>query len=116
MVFKSILLIKITLIKPDIFFYQQIVNNLTYTIQEIYFNITYSIFFYSRFLAKPTRKYIKLLKVLRYLKKIFNFDIIYVRHEDNSFSVYTNFNYNKRILFNGKNLQAPKGKGKTTSK
>jgi len=56
-----------------------------------------------------------LKKVLRYLKGVFDFGIIYVRHGDNSFSVYTDFNYNKRILFNGKDLQAPKGEGKATS-
>ena len=51
-------------------------------------------------------------KVLRYLKGASDFGIIYVRYEDNSFSIYTNSNYNERILFNGKDLQAPKGEGK----
>jgi len=53
-----------------------------------------------------------LKKILRYLKKVPDFDIIYVRYEDNSFSVYINFNYNERIFYNGKDLQAPKGEGK----
>ena len=53
-----------------------------------------------------------LKKVLRYLKGVSDFGIIYVRHGDNSFSVYTDSNYNKRIFFNGKDLQAPKGEGK----
>ncbi len=91
--------------KAGYLLYQQIINNLTYTIQRTRPNITYSISFCSRFLAKPTRKYIELpKKILKYLKRTPNFDIIYIRHEDNSFSVYTNSNYNKRILFNGKDL------------
>jgi len=53
-----------------------------------------------------------LKKVLKYLKGASDFGIIYVQHEDNSFSIYTDSNYNERILFNGKNLQTPKGEGK----
>ncbi len=55
-----------------------------------------------------------LKKILRYLKGAPDFGIIYVRYGDNSFSVYTNSNYNERILFNGKDLQASKGEGKVT--
>ncbi len=51
-----------------------------------------------------------LKKVLKYLKKISDFGIIYVRYGDNSFSVYTDSNYNKRILFNDKDLQISKRK------
>jgi len=54
-------------------------------------------------------------KVLRYLKGAPDFGIIYVRHGDNFFSVYIDFNYNKKIFFNGKDLQAPKGEGKVIS-
>jgi len=53
-----------------------------------------------------------LKKVLRILKGAPDFGIIYVRYGDNFFSVYTDFNYNEIILFNGKDLQAPKGEGK----
>jgi len=45
-----------------------------------------------------------LKKVLRYLKETPDFGIIYVRYGNNSFSVYIDFNYNERILFNGKDL------------
>ena len=55
-----------------------------------------------------------LKKVLRYLKGVSDFGIIYVRYGDNSFSVYTDSNYNERILFNGKDLQASKGEEKVT--
>ena len=53
-----------------------------------------------------------LKKMLRYLKGAPDFGIIYVRYGDNFFSVYTDSNYNERILFNGKDLQASKGERK----
>ncbi len=53
-----------------------------------------------------------LKKVLRYLKGAPDFGNIYVRYGDISFSVYIDSNYNERIFFNGKDLQAPKGEGK----
>ncbi len=56
-----------------------------------------------------------LKKVLRYLKETPNFGIIYVRYGDNSFLIYIDFNYNKKILFNGKDLQIFKGEGKVIS-
>ena len=102
--------------KTGYLFYQQIVGSLTYTIQRTRPDITYSISFCSRFLAKPTRKHMKLpKKILRYLKKAPDFGIIYVQHGDNSFSVYINSNYNERILFNDKDLQTSKKEGKATS-
>jgi len=54
--------------------------------------------------------------VLKYLKEAPDFGIIYIRYGDNSFSVYTNFNYNERIFFNGKDLQTPKREEKVISK
>ena len=54
--------------------------------------------------------------MLRYLKEVSDFGIIYIRHGDNSFLVYTNSNYNERILFNGKDLQVSKGEEKIISK
>ena len=53
-----------------------------------------------------------LKKVLRYLKGVSDFGIIYVRYGDNSFLVYTDSNYNERIFYNGKDLQISKGEGK----
>ncbi len=49
---------------------------------------------------------------MRYLKGASDFGIIYVRYGDNSFLIYIDSNYNERILFNGKDLQAPKREGK----
>ena len=53
--------------------------------------------------------------MLRYLKEISDFGIIYAWHENNFFSVYTNFNYNERILFNGKDPQISKEERKVIS-
>jgi hypothetical protein len=96
--------------------YQQIIGSFTYAMQGTRPDITYSVSFCSRFLAKPTKKHMELSKkILRYLKGAPDFGIIYVRHGNNSFSIYTDSNYNERILFNGKDPQAPKRERKATS-
>jgi len=99
--------------KAGYLLYQQIINSLTYAMQGTRSDIVYLVSFCSRFLTKPTRKYMELLKkVLRYLKGVSDFGIIYVRYGDNFFLIYINSNYNKKILFNSKDLQVSKEKGK----